>query len=276
MARTFAGSSRAAAKIRLHPFDLAARAHVLALPMDINTPVARVTQHRPDRRWRPRHATPAANCRRWYAFLVQPTREPLQPAPDHVVLVDSADHLGLSRVDGRDGLWTPVLVLLAYQLVPVALAASNPARTNTGAQGFARPRSDGFEFHLMPGALDALDEGGHLVDRVLEQNLLPGRVIEQAASTVADKLSDDQRHLERIATEPRLIAAHDDIAGLDVGEQSPDTIARVEVIASLAVVDVLDRPVRLAELAGFDEGAATVALYIKAELLLALVVLRSP
>jgi len=63
------------------------------------------------------------------------------------------------------------------------------------------------QLHLVAGALD---ERRGLVDRVGELNLLAGRVIVEVASAIANEITDDERHLDRVTTEARLIAADDE------------------------------------------------------------------
>src|SRR5690606_29503526 len=86
----------------------------------------------------------------------------------------------------------------------------------------------------------SLDERGHLIDGTRELNLLPGGVVEEAATVVSHEVADDQGHLKSISSETRLIAAHDDIARLCLGQETTETIARVEVIAGFTIVHVLD------------------------------------
>lgn len=70
----------------------------------------------------------------------------------------------------------------------------------------------------MPGALD---ERRRLINRVRELNFLSCRVIEQPAAAIAHEVANDERHLDRIATEARLIAADDDVAALRLCDQRP-------------------------------------------------------
>ena len=119
----------------------------------------------------------------------------------------------------------------------------------------------------------SLDERGRLIDRVGELHLLPAHVVEEAAAAIADQVADHQGDLDGVATEPRLVAADDDVSRLRVGDQSPDPQPVVEVIARLAVIHVLDHR-QVTKRQPLDELLAPGALDIEAELLLALVVLR--
>src|SRR5690606_40203054 len=89
-------------------------------------------------------------------------------------------------------------------------------------------------------------------------------------------VADDQGHLKSISSETRLIAAHDDIARLCLGQETTETIARVEVIAGFTIVHVLDDLGRSRQPESLDEVNTAAALYVQAELLFAFIVLGAP
>jgi hypothetical protein len=193
----------------------------------------------------------------------------LRTATAQVLAKDAFDDRGLCRIDNRRGEATAEAITMSLELVPVASAAGDATRTDATAKRFARARANRFELHLMAGALD---KRGRLIDRVGERDLLSARVIEQAATAIADQVTDDERDLDCIATEARLIATDDDVTALRFCDQSAQTRAREEVIARASIVDVVD--VQLAgETHASDVLFAALRLDIEAELLLAFVVL---
>ena len=97
----------------------------------------------------------------------------------------------------------------------------------------------------------------------------------EPATTITNQIADDERHLDRVAAEARLIAADDDVAALRLGEELPETRAREEVISTAPIVHVVSSGL-MGESHPRGHLAAPGRLDIEAELLLALVVLRAP
>src|SRR5262249_13103996 len=125
----------------------------------------------------------------------------------------------------------------ALELVAVAGAASDPALTDARTETLPRSRTDRLELHLMASALD---ERRGLIDGVREQDFLTGGVIEQPATAIAHEIADDECHLDRVATEARLIAADNHVATLGFCEEPTQTGAAKEIVTSAAIVGIVD------------------------------------
>src|SRR5262245_52254149 len=129
-------------------------------------------------------------------------RDLLESAIREVLVVDPANDRRLGLVDDGERVLPARGIGLPVQLVAVADAAGDLPVAHARAERLARARSDRFKLHLMAGPLD---EGGGLVDRVRELHLLAGDVVVEPAPAIADEIADDKRHLDRVATEARLI-----------------------------------------------------------------------
>jgi hypothetical protein len=149
--------------------------------------------------------------------LVELLGDRLEPAAVGVVGEDLRHHLGLLLVHHCDRVLAERAVGLADELVSVAPAARDAPGPDLGPQRLRGARPDRLELELMTGTLDVR---GRLLDGVRERHLVPGHVVEQPAVPVLHQLADHQRHLQRIAPEPALVADHDDVAGPGVGDQA--------------------------------------------------------
>ncbi|HTR54766.1 MAG TPA: hypothetical protein VMJ10_28945 [Kofleriaceae bacterium] len=143
-------------------------------------------------------------------------RDLLVPATSEVLAIDALDDRRLGIVDDRDRETSAEAVALALERVAVAGAAGDAPCADAAAQTFARARANGLELHLVPGALD---ERGRLVDGVREHDLLAARVVEEPARAIAHEVAHDERDLDRVTAEARLVAAHDHVSALGVGEK---------------------------------------------------------
>jgi len=102
--------------------------------------------------------------------------------------------------------------------------------------------------------------------------LLARRIVIEPASAIADQVSYDQGDLDRIASQSRLVSANDDVTALRIREKLAESFASQEVIACAPVIDIRHDGI-LAELLLLDQLATSSSLDIKAELLLALIIL---
>ncbi|MFT3697690.1 MAG: hypothetical protein QM831_31415 [Kofleriaceae bacterium] len=260
------------ARIRFHANRGSALSNLLDSAMDVHTAISRVQKDRADRARCPR--TTAAPASSWtsHTFVVQRYRDLFLTSSRQVLAIDALDNLRLCFIHYGDREAAACAIGLAFELVAVARATRDPSLSNATAKSFARARANRLELHLMAGALD---EGRCLIDRVRELNLLTGRVVVELTAAIANQIANDERHLDRIAAESRLIATDDDVATFRFREELAQTRASEKVIARTTIVHVVDaRLVR--QLHTRDHLVATLGLDVEAELLLALVVLGPP
>jgi hypothetical protein len=121
-------------------------------------------------------------------------------------------------------------VPLAHVSIAVAATSCEQPGADALAKGLAGPRPDALELHL---GSDALDERHRGVHRVLEGDLLAGGVVEESNAVVAHQLAHDEGGVDGIAAEARVVAADDDVAGPDLGDQPVEGRAPGEVIARM-------------------------------------------